>query len=522
MVCVTSLAVPALADTATYSPFSTTKPSITITSDLPGKLNVSIRGNTDTTAKLSTSNVIVTSQSSDLTNSSKLTLNWPSGAGYSTNGVYDEISGVGASYQTTVNVTPQVVFTFDDGWETAYTKAYQYMNQNGLKGTAYIVPTFLGKKNYMTSAQVQDMYNNGWCIANHTWDHPDMTNYTYDQAYTEMQEWITWAKGKGYTSGLQHLAFPHGAYNDNVLKACTDLGIVTARTVGHSLDSNFPLYGTPPQLLTPLTCGLGGDSPNSATVDAQIANAVAQNKVAILMFHEFVDTAGENGSSQKNGMNFVYSEFQKIVDYCKNTGVPVQTMDQFSKSLNTSVGTITNTQKALEFNTNYQCIQRCDKVVLDGTIKWTNPTLFENNTYRTYVTGWCSSHPDVSNAIGSNHTNFNDLQQFASIDAISGKLANHYQVAVHTDGNLYISLDKAYVEANGLKTAKALQTWLNLHPITMIYQKVTPVTTSIIPTVTTNGAADTSLRAWGNNTTITTSSSSNSAIPTLLETHRIQ
>jgi len=520
-------AVSAMGDINLYSPFSTTtQSSITLGSDAkPGKLNVGIRGYTDPSAKRITKNIIVESKSADSSNISQMKLEWPNGEGYSTNGVFDEITGVGFSSQTTLNIPARVVFTFDDGWSSVYSKAYQYMHQNGVKGTAYIVPTFLDKKNYMTSGQVQELYDNGWCIANHTLDHHNMSAYTYAQAYPEIQNWITWAQGKGYTSGLKHIAFPNGGFNTDVLSACTDLGLVTARTVGHSLNSNFSMYGVPPQLLSPLTCGLGGDSPDATAVDTQIANAVSQGKVAILMFHKIVDVAGKNGSSIKDGMNFVYSDFQQVVDYCKNNGILLETIDEFYNSLNTEIHAITDIQKTLEFNTNYQCIKLCDKVILDGTLAWTKPTLFQTNTYRAYVKGWCSSHPDVSNAVGSNHTNFNDLQVFDSVDVIKGNLANHYQVGVHTNGNLYISIDKVYGDANGLTTSAAIKEWLNSHPITMIYQKVTPVTTPVTPLITTNGQADTSLRGWGENTVISTKTAmqedTTSSMPVLVETHRV-
>ena len=67
------------------------------------------------------------------------------------------------------NEDPAVI-TFDDGDESAYTIAYQIMKQYGLVGTLYIVPAWIGTPGYLTLAQLTEMHNAGWTIAE-----PDMS-----------------------------------------------------------------------------------------------------------------------------------------------------------------------------------------------------------------------------------------------------------------------------------------------------------------------------------------------------------
>ncbi len=83
--------------------------------------------------------------------------------------------------QTTQNVVSSkdpVVITFDDGLESTYTIAFPIMQQYGIKGTVYVVPSLVGTSGYMTLDQLTELHNAGWTIASHTWDHQDLTTLT--------------------------------------------------------------------------------------------------------------------------------------------------------------------------------------------------------------------------------------------------------------------------------------------------------------------------------------------------------
>ncbi|OAH53063.1 hypothetical protein AWH48_11940 [Domibacillus aminovorans] len=506
-----------------YSPFITTQENtITLGPDAKiGKLNVGIRGNMDEVEKKLTKNITITSESADDANTSQMTLNWSSGEGRSTKGVFDSIVGGGYQDLTSFNMAPRAILTFDDGWSSVYALAYPYMKSKGIKGTCYIVPPFLETAGYMTLLQLQTMFfSAGWCMGNHTTTHPNMGSYSYVDALNEIGVCNNWLRANGFADGLRHIAFPNGAYNDDVLQACRDLGLKTARKTGNQLNNNFSLADDL-RLIAPITCGLGGGSPNFAAVKTQIDNAIAQGKVCIMMFHRIVNTAGENGSSTTDGMNFVYSDFVQVIDYLVSTGIITETIDEFYNSLTNAIKEYKENSQSIEFDSNYQEIQRTGKKILDGSLNWTSPVLFQTNCYRASVSGWSAANPEVSTLVGSNHTDYNDLFSFQTVDAINGTLPNRYQVAVHTSGVLYISFDKDYAITNGLTTAAALKTWLNNHPITMVYERSTPIVNNVSVTITTNGQSDTSLRSFGEGTVITVSHAIDSAKPTIIENHPV-
>lgn len=74
---------------------------------------------------------------------------------------------------------PRVIIDFDDGWLTQYTLAAPYMASKGIPGTMYLVKNFQNG-DFMTLAQMQELYSAGWDAGNHTEDHIAMNEHTVD------------------------------------------------------------------------------------------------------------------------------------------------------------------------------------------------------------------------------------------------------------------------------------------------------------------------------------------------------
>ena len=72
-----------------------------------------------------------------------------------------------------------VVFTFDDGAASLFTKAYPIMHKYGIEGTAFIVGNWMDQidnSENITFAQARTLQWNGWEIANHTDAHVHFYN----------------------------------------------------------------------------------------------------------------------------------------------------------------------------------------------------------------------------------------------------------------------------------------------------------------------------------------------------------
>lgn len=125
--------------------------------------------------------------------------------------------------------TKPVVLTFDDGYVDMYHGAYERLLRAHMKGTFFIVPSFLGTPRYLTWHQIQIMAAHGMDIEAHTMTHPDLTRIGPRSVKWQLQE-----SRRELQLGLHHavniLAYPYGAYNSRVIVAVSRAGYKAAFT----------------------------------------------------------------------------------------------------------------------------------------------------------------------------------------------------------------------------------------------------------------------------------------------------
>lgn len=128
---------------------------------------------------------------------------------------------------------PRLFITFDDGKASDYTTAYPIMKAAGMRGTSYVMSNKIGTTGFATLAQLQEMYADGWCISNHTYDHNDLSTIEAGdlESITACQNYLI---SNGMPRGAYQFAYPYGAgYNvAAVLAHMATLGIETARRYG--------------------------------------------------------------------------------------------------------------------------------------------------------------------------------------------------------------------------------------------------------------------------------------------------
>ncbi|MDQ3816315.1 MAG: polysaccharide deacetylase family protein [Acidobacteriota bacterium] len=219
---------------------------------------------------------------------------------------------------------PKCIITFDDGFAENYTQGYTYMRQYGMKGTAYIVKNYLNTTGYMTTSQVQEMYDYGWDISNHTVDHTDLSTLDQSQGYSKLSDNQDYLFSQGWTRRAchRHVAFPFGGYNSGTLAALTSLNALTARplinrTQGNDLDNN--------QLLTYRTIAT---ATTLATAKSHIDRAIANGGVCILLFHKLV-------TSPSLTTEWGTANFQALIDYIqsKSSQIDVMTITEWYRGL---------------------------------------------------------------------------------------------------------------------------------------------------------------------------------------------
>lgn len=120
-----------------------------------------------------------------------------------------------------------VMISFDDTHLEHFSIAAPILDSLGFKGIFFIMTICIGKKGYMSAAQIRALAENGHIIACHTWDHKDVLNYKekewtlqLDKTRSRLEE-IT---GKP----VKYFGYPYGAWNNAAIKQLKNRGILAA------------------------------------------------------------------------------------------------------------------------------------------------------------------------------------------------------------------------------------------------------------------------------------------------------
>lgn len=141
---------------------------------------------------------------------------------------------------------PKILLTFDDGWKTVYQNAFPIMKELGIKGTVYAIPKYSSPDSerfewFCNVDEFREMYEDGWCIGNHTYDHTyyfsdNNTPETYSEKILQCADWI---KSHGLGDGAYHVCYPNGEHPDNIKEILTKIGMKTGRTTRKGAHPNY-------------------------------------------------------------------------------------------------------------------------------------------------------------------------------------------------------------------------------------------------------------------------------------------
>lgn len=82
-----------------------------------------------------------------------------------------------------------VVFTFDDGGGSFYTKAAPILEKYGRKGVFFISTKYIGTPGFLTASQVKELADRGHVIGSHSHTHPEIfTKLSRDEVRDEWRK----------------------------------------------------------------------------------------------------------------------------------------------------------------------------------------------------------------------------------------------------------------------------------------------------------------------------------------------
>lgn len=167
-------------------------------------------------------------------------------AGVATRVWFDELVFVPGTAEEGV-----VSLTFDDGFATTM-QAQEVMHQYGYRGTAFIIPDWLGRDGHLEQNDVDILAAAGWDISGHgPMNLVDMIPADVDTHLAYVYEFLA---ANDY-QGRHHYAYPNGGYTDSVRSQVLEY-FVSGRTIDGFLQ--------PPEQIYPATV-------NAVTVSSEMS-----------------------------------------------------------------------------------------------------------------------------------------------------------------------------------------------------------------------------------------------------------
>lgn|SRR3990167_340407 len=110
-----------------------------------------------------------------------------------------------------------IVLTFDDGYADFYTDVYPLLQKYNAKATVYVITNFIGRKGFLTSAQIQELAKSPLVeIGSHTLNHMYLKGGRRDIVKTEITESKKILENLTNTT-INTFAYPYGAFDIQAL-----------------------------------------------------------------------------------------------------------------------------------------------------------------------------------------------------------------------------------------------------------------------------------------------------------------
>jgi peptidoglycan/xylan/chitin deacetylase (PgdA/CDA1 family) len=204
---------------------------------------------------------------------------------------------------------PRLSLTFDDGWLSSFTSGAALLNKYGYEGTFYLNPSTIDTTNFVSSAQVQNLRDNGHQIASHGYKHFNYT--TLDRSVIDYQLSYA-AKYFNQVHGLTSIDFaaPYGG-NDAQLAYYAHKYYSSLRGTdpGVNTRQNFNPYNIKVLYM--------GHSVTREHLMDEIAKAKASNGWLVIVYHRIEP-------SSNSEIVVTSSQFEQQLDAIKSSGVLVE------------------------------------------------------------------------------------------------------------------------------------------------------------------------------------------------------
>ena len=214
-----------------------------------------------------------------------------------------------------------IIIMSDDSHPSVYDKMFAYMKTKDMVGTHNMISERFDQVGQLTTAQLQEMYADGWDVGNHSSDGLTFVGLTEGEVEAKLETCRVALESKGLTRASRHVAYPRGNYDATVLAAMTSFGALTGRTLGYTgfdfSDTQLYPFKLPTSSVT--------NTHAVATVKGWIDKQISINTIPVLLFHMIKDVT--DGLST----TYVTADFQEIIDYIETLGLQTLTISEYNR-----------------------------------------------------------------------------------------------------------------------------------------------------------------------------------------------
>lgn len=207
----------------------------------------------------------------------------------------------------TYDTDPLCTLWFDDSVKTQYSNAFTYMSPKEMPGMVCVIGDCIGTSNGLTKANIKEMVQAGWGMANHTKSHLTLTNIPLNQVEYEISKGLEYLLALDVGNSAYIFGAPQSARNDEVDKIIKRYAIAHRWGLGYCRLPRGINEESSPYNIKSYSIDLNSyENPLTGAIQ-RIDTAIENGLWVNLMFHSITNAPGKYDCR--------IADFQAIIDY---------------------------------------------------------------------------------------------------------------------------------------------------------------------------------------------------------------
>ena len=211
------------------------------------------------------------------------------------------------------------ILSHDHPYDSILDNAVPLANEYGAHLTWYVNTSVIGTEGYLSVEELQAVEAMGHTIANHTVNHPNLSESSEAINISEVQGAAEYLEANGFTNGAWHVCYPYTQYSATTLAVMQQLGIPTARAGGAYQQTLLNYHHQIPSM--------------EAGIDDTLADVVntiepwrRSGYTINVHFHKILETASLEGE-------WSIEYYEGLLKYLRDAKVPCLTIDEWYNGL---------------------------------------------------------------------------------------------------------------------------------------------------------------------------------------------